>query len=78
MLQCHAPPPAHPFIIYIFKQHKPHLHKYRIRGSVSNEPTVTKVYSSATYPAPHKNAARAHLIRRGYTICQCQQNDANF
>ena len=20
MLQCHAPPPAHPFIIYIFKQ----------------------------------------------------------
>ena len=58
MLQCHAPPPAHPFIIYIFKQHKPHLHKYRIRGSVSNEPTVTKVYSSATYPAPHKNAGQ--------------------
>ena len=23
MLQCHAPPPAHPFIIYIFKQHAP-------------------------------------------------------
>ena len=56
MLRCHAPPPAHPFIIYIFKQQAPAF--AHLGGSTT------------PYPAQSKNQSGRQLIRPVAPSCQ--------
>ena len=71
MRRRHAPPPAHPFNIYIFKQHAPSI--VGRRQTIRLEPSLPKinqVYPSTTDPAPSIKPHREHLIRRARTYCQ--------